>query len=231
MRLFVITFFSLFMLVSSSAQSDCSVFFPFKKGAKMEYATYDKKGKLESTTENTILLLRDTPNGGVEAEVTTVVRNKRGKEQYTGEYTVNCEDGVLKVDVTSMLNPGMLESFSGMEVSIDGDFLTLPNELKSGQELPDATTSIAAGTNGINIINMDIEVKDRKVEDITSVTTPAGTYDCYKISQRTEVDMMINRTFSSVEYYAEGVGVVRSETLNDDGEVESYMELTKFEKP
>jgi hypothetical protein len=220
-----------FLSVSIHAQTDCSVFFPFKKAVKMEYANYDKKGKLESTTENSIMEVRETAGDVTEAVVKTVVKDKRGREQYAGEYTVTCEGETLKVDVTTMLNPGMLKSFSGMEVSIDGDYLALPNQLEEGQELPDAVTKVSAGTNGISIINMEIEVKDRKVLGKTSVTTPAGTFDCFKLSHTTEVDMMITRSFSSVEYYAEGVGVVRSETINEDGEVVGYMELTRFVSP
>ncbi|MCG8330191.1 MAG: hypothetical protein MI974_21005 [Chitinophagales bacterium] len=220
-----------FVTLSGNAQSDCSVFFPFRKGAVMEYTSYDRKGKVENITENKVISVMKSSDGSVEAELATIVRNKKGKEEFSGAYEVSCQDGILQIDVTSMLNPGMLQSFQGMEISIDGDYVTLPNELEEGSVLTEATTKISAGTNGISIINMTINIKDRKVDGIERVTTPAGTFDCYKLLQTTEVNMMITKSFDSIEYYAEGVGIVRSETLDDDGEVIAYMELTAFEKP
>ena len=129
-----------------------------------------------------------------------------------------------------MLNPAMQQSFANMEVSIEGEDLTIPKKLTEGQELPDASTNIKAGTGGINIVNMTVNITDRRVLGKESVTTPAGTFDCYKVTQTTDVKMMLGKEFSSIEYYAEGIGVVRSETYDKKGNLDGYMELTSFEK-
>ena len=42
--------------------------------------------------------------------------------------------------------------------------------------------------------------------------------------------MIMNIEGSSKEWYAEGVGVVRSESYNKNGKLTGYSELTKFEK-
>lgn len=211
------------------AQSDCSLFYPFKEGVKLEYTYFDKKDKLESRAQSTIKVVKTLPNG-VEAVIANQVFDKKDKEQLAGEYLVRCEGGVIKMDASSMLHPAMQQSFSNMEVTIEGEDLAIPQKLETGQELPDARTTIKAGSGGINIVNMTVNVTGRKVIGQETVTTPAGTFDCYKLTQTTDVKMMLGKSFTSIEYYAEGVGVVRSETYDKKGDLEGYMVLTKFEK-
>ena len=218
-----------FQWIALHAQSDCSMFYPFKEGVKLEYTYYDKKGKLESKSQSVIKTVKALPNG-VEAVITNTIFDKKDKEQFAGEYLIRCEGGVVKMDASTMLNPAMQQSFANMEVSIEGEDLTIPKKLTEGQELPDASTNIKAGTGGINIVNMTVNITDRRVLGKESVTTPAGTFDCYKVTQTTDVKMMLGKEFSSIEYYAEGIGVVRSETYDKKGNLDGYMELTSFEK-
>ncbi|MCB0585472.1 MAG: hypothetical protein KDD06_09130 [Phaeodactylibacter sp.] len=230
MRNSLICFFMFFFQwIALHAQSDCSMFYPFKEGVKLEYTYYDKKGKLESKSQSVIKTVKALPNG-VEAVITNTIFDKKDKEQFAGEYLIRCEGGVVKMDASTMLNPAMQQSFANMEVSIEGEDLTIPKKLTEGQELPDASTNIKAGTGGINIVNMTVNITDRRVLGKESVTTPAGTFDCYKVTQTTDVKMMLGKEFSSIEYYAEGIGVVRSETYDKKGNLDGYMELTSFEK-
>ena len=222
-------FFFLFLGAALYAQSDCSMFYPFKEGVKLEYTYFDKKDRLESRAQSTIKMVKTLPNG-VEAAITNTLYDKKDKEQFSGEYLVRCEDGVIKMDASSMLNPAMRQSFSNMEVTIEGEDLTIPRKLEVGKQLPDASTNIKAGTGGINIVNMTVNITERKVIGQETISTPAGTFNCYKLTQTTDVKMMLGKSFTSVEYYAEGVGVVRSETYDHKGDLEGYMVLTKFEK-
>lgn len=226
---FIFFFIFLGTSIVLNAQSDCSMFYPFKEGVKLEYSYFDKKDNLESKTESTIKGVKTVPNG-VEAVITTTVFDKKGKEQFSGEYLVRCENGVIKMDASSVLSPAMQQSFSNMEVTIEGEDLVIPGELEVGQELPDASTNIKAGAKGINIVDMTVHITERKVVGQETITTPAGTFDCYKLTQTTDVKMLMGKSFSSVDYYAEGVGVVRSETYDRKGNLEGYMVLSKFEK-
>lgn len=195
----------------------------------MEYTTFNKKGKVESITENTVKVINE--NGTeVQAEVGTVLKDKKGKESYSGTYEVFCKDGKLMMDMNAMFNPAMQQSFSGYEVTIEGDALTFPNEIEVGQTLPDASSRITTAASGINIATMNIEITDRKVGEKVTLSTDAGTFECYKISQTSNIKMMISRSYSTIEYFAEGIGVVRSETYDQGGKLQSYMELTAFKK-
>ena len=93
----VVFFFLLFLGAAAlQAQSDCSLFYPFKAGVQLEYTYFDKKGKLESKTQSTIKRIKNLPSGnGVEAVVANIVFDKKDKEQFSGEYVVRCEGGVI----------------------------------------------------------------------------------------------------------------------------------------
>ena len=195
----------------------------------MEYTTFSKKGKVESITENRVQAIEDK-DGQKRAEVSTVLKDKKGKESYSGTFEVFCEDGKLLMDINSMFNPAMQQSFSGYEVTIEGDALSFPADIEVGQELPDASSKITTATGGINIASMTMDITDRKVEDKATISTDAGTYECFKIRQTSSIKMMISRSYSTVEYFAEGIGVVRSETYDQRGKLQGYMELTAFEK-
>ena len=213
------------LCVTYSYAQECSSFFPFEEGAYLEYTNFNKKGKVESITENTVTTITKA-DGATEAIVGTVLKDKKGKESYSGSYQVFCKDGKLLMDVNTIFNPAMQQSFSGYEVTIEGDALVFPNVLEVGEVLPDASSEITTAAGGLNIATMNIDITDRLVEGKSTITTAAGTFECYKISQLTSIRMMVSRAYGTVEYFAEGIGVVRSETYDQRGNLQSYMELT-----
>lgn len=219
----------LLALSTVQAQESCSTFYTFDEGVTFEYSSYNKKGKLQGMTRSEISNIEDIENGK-KAILTSTIMDKKGEEQMSGQYEVFCRNNVLQMDVSGILNPTMQEAFAGMEVTIEGNALEIPSSLEVGMALPDANTTISAGTGGLTLVNMTVTIKDRKVEGMEKITTPAGTYDCYKLSQTSEVKMMMSREYKSVDYFAEGVGMVRSEMYDKRGNLDSYMELTAYEK-
>ncbi len=225
-----IIFPTLFLFVAGvlTAQ-DCTTFFPFKQGATIEYTHYDKKDKVSASTMQKITLVEDKGDAGISATIEAQINDKKGEEAMTTAYDIRCQDNTLYMDITAMM-PELTQSFGQMEIEMTGDDLQLPSRLTVGQALPDATMQIKAGTGGMSIMNMTIEIVDRKVEGRETVETPAGTFDCYKINQTTKTKMLVSKTFTSTEWYAEGVGIVKSESYDKKGNVESYSLLTRFSK-
>lgn len=213
------------------AQNECNAFFPFREGAVLEYQHYDKKDKPEGVSYMEIESLESTSGGGVEARVKSRFTDKKGKEEYEGSYTVKCEGNTLYMDLSKMMPSQMLESMGDMEATMESEGLIIPANLEVGQTLPDAEMTINVGGGGLgNLMNMNFSITNRRVEAKETVTTPAGTFDCYKITYDTNMKMMMNKTFQSAEWYAEGVGVVKSATYDKKGNVDNYMLLNRFEK-
>ena len=83
----------------------------------------------------------------------------------------------------------------------------------------------------MNFMTMKFDIKNRKVEKKDSITTPAGTFECYKITYNMDMKTMFKRSIKVTQWLASGIGLVKTETYNQKGELEGYSELTKLEKP
>lgn len=226
-------YFLLFLLFSFSAIGQdnlCeSSYMPFKAGAKLEYTTYNAKGKETGTQQQSVSDLTEI-DGGFKAtiEFTTSDGKKKG-DQMTGSFDIECQGGTVRMDMSKMLDPAVLESYESMEAEIIGDDIQFPNDPQPGQMLPDGSMEIKASMGGIGM-STNVEMTDRKVEGFEDVATPAGTFKCVKISQTTNVKMMgMNRSSSSTSWLAKGIGTVKTENYNGRGKLESSMVLTKME--
>ncbi len=211
-----------------SAQ-DCQSLFPFEKGTLMGFTHYDGKGKEQSTSEQKIVIIDDNGSEGLTAQVEVSTSDAKGKEAMSSTFKMICKDNIVYMDMSAAM-PQLTEAFSSMEVTMSGESLQIPSRLSVGQVLPDARMEVQAASGGMNLIKMTIEITDRKVEGKETVTTPAGTFECYKIAQVANTKMLISKSFRSVTWYADQVGMVKSENYDKKGKVESSSVLTKFKK-
>ena len=227
----IILIFSFFFLSQSISAQDCKGFFHFESDTKIEMTQYDKKGKTTSLTQTTIEDITET-DGQVEAKITSTVLDKKGEELHTGTYTIACTENGYEIDVANMLNPAVLKGTYGMEVDITGDALFFPNDLNVGKELEDGSAEIVVSSSGIKIMTSTFNLTNRKVVLEESVTTAAGTFDCYKIEYDFNMKLgFVKKNYKVVQWIAEDIGVVKDETYNEKGKLESSSALTKFEKP
>jgi hypothetical protein len=210
-----------------SAQSDCSLYFPYTQGTELTYRSYDKKGNI-SQTEYQKVARFEGDDKEMNAVLDIVIKDKKGKEVIESSYEIKCKEGVLYFDVRSMFNEEMMAPLANMDFEVSGDELALPADLKVGQELKDGSVEIKSSSSGISILNMTVNVTNRKVTGREKVTTPAGTFDCFVISQDMNMKYIVNSSFSSVEYYAEDVGHVKSESYSKKGKLVGTRELVSM---
>lgn len=81
---------------------------------------------------------------------------------------------------------------------------------------------------------MNVLISDRKVEGKETINTPAGTYQCFKISYKMSIDtsmlgINIPINFRGIDFIAEKEGIVRSESYNKNGKLMAYTLLSKVE--
>ncbi|MFS4418701.1 hypothetical protein [Maribacter sp. 2307ULW6-5] len=230
---FKILFSGLFCLAATAtfAQNQCSRFYPMEEGTTFEYTMYDKKGKTEGITNYAVTDVANNADGTT-ATMDISFTDKKGEMVYETNYSFTCQGNMVTVDYESLMPAQMLEQYAEMDVEMDisGTDLELPNDLAVGQELEDANVSISIGMGGMNM-KSTVDTTNRKVEKQESVTTPAGTFNCFVIySDNESKAMMVKQNFPSRVWLAEGVGMVKQETYNKKGNLMSSMELTKFSK-
>ena len=233
----LLTILALFTFGAFASYAQCNnPFYTLEEGRHFEMANYNGKDKLQATVLYTITDVSET-GGGYEATLNTKTLDKKDKELAAGDMIVRCDDGLLKMDIQHMLN-GMkqLQTTEGMEVDIQGDHLIIPASLSVGDVLPESTTTVTmkmADTN-VGMSTMDFAIKNRTVAGQEEMTTPAGTFSCYKITYDMDMNVKVmgmGRTtnLTGTEWIAEGVGMVRNEQYDKNGKLNSYSVLTKLE--
>ena len=201
----------------------------FKEGVSFELTSYNAKGKVSSVVDHMIDHVTSTDNG-FKATVSTNVMDDKGKSAVQGQYSIECRDDGLYLDISSMLSPETMKAFGSMQVDVTGDALSIPNTMHPGQTLPDGEMTMKASMNGMSLMKLTVSVTDRKVTGTEQRTTPAGTFDCIIIEQQTTLSGFGKNSYASKSWYAKGVGMVRTENYGKKGDLSSYTELTKFSK-
>ena len=210
-------------------------FYPMEEDHYYEVKAYNKKDKLQSTGQYTITAIAETDDG-YEATVSGKSLDKKGEVIGEGDFAVICEDGQLKMDMQRLLTSlTQLQNTQGMNVEIAGNHIVIPASLNVGETLPESTTTITMGMEAIamTINTTTVTVRDRTVTAQEDITTPAGTFPCYKITylmNATMKTMGISRemVYTGAEWLSEGVGMVRNEQYDDKDKLTSYSVLTVF---
>ncbi|SFC64899.1 hypothetical protein SAMN04487891_11715 [Flagellimonas taeanensis] len=211
------------------AQSSCSQYYPLVEGTSLQYTNYDKKGKEDGQMEYKVTNVAESGDS-VSATMVLEFSDNKGNT-YTSDYGISCDGNVVRIDFKSLMNEQMMSQFGEMEMDITGTDVELPNNLSVGQELPDSNVNLKMKMAGAVNMNMNVETINRKVEKKESLTTPAGTFDCYVIYSETRTKMMMgNQTQPSRIWLAEGVGMVKQESYNKSGKLMGSTLLTQLSR-
>lgn len=221
---------ALFLVANTAvAQSGCSQYYPLVDGASFQYTSYDKKGKEEGQIDYKVTNVNGSGDN-ISATMVMEISDTKGNT-YSSDYDITCDGNVVRIDFKSLMNEQMLSQFGDMEMDVTGTDMELPNNLSVGQELPDSNMNLKMKMGGAMNMNMNVETLNRKVEKKESVTTPAGTFECYVVYSETRTKMMMtNQTMPSRVWLAEGVGMVKQESYNKSGKLMASSVLTRFSK-
>ena len=227
----IITIVALALIVNVGySQSDCNPYVPTSKGAKWEITNYSAKGKETGKVANELV---DVVKSGSEIKFTIKATSfdKKGEETFSNTFEAYCKDGKFEFDMAFKMNGEALQAYEDMDINVDATEFQIPSmDTAPGTLLKDGSLVVGVGSNSTNLFKMTVLITDRKVEAKEEIKTPAGVFDCLKLSQKVSTKMIIGIEASSIEWYSEGVGMVRSESYNKKGKLNGYSELTKYEK-
>jgi len=213
-----------------SAQ-ECTDYFKLSKGLKIEMVSYDKKDKPVATVKSEVVDYKPV-NGGFLLVLDSETYDTKGRLLAKGQASGKCSKGDYITDVRN-ISSDMIPKAADIKVNIDGDKMVYPAGMKVGDKLPDAAISISSTlASGMNLMSINATISNRKVESIETVETPAGKFDCLKITyfMNTKMKLLGNKSMNCTEYLAKGVGVVKQEQFDEKGKKQSSMMLTKLEK-
>lgn len=110
------------------------------------------------------------------------------------------------------------------KISAEGAVTRLPSSMKPGDRLPDASSRLQyAG------LSYTANVTDRRVLRCETVSTPAGSFDCIVVSEhKVEKAPGYNRVTTALTWYTDGLGMVRHDTYDKNGKLETSEVLEKI---
>lgn len=233
-------FFVLAALVFVSASSftllnDCGTFEQFQQGVTYTMTSYDAKGKVNAINNSKVTKV-ETGTESTKATIDFTATDAKGKESGKGQFELTCAGGGYKMDMKSLITPQQKDAYKDMQLTLEGDMLEYPANMTAGMALTGGTVTMDVTDNGQAMNHTTIVIKDRKCVAVESRTTPAGTWECYKITYTSEITTKVGmmtlpiKPRTCTEWFSFKVGVVRTESYRED-KLEGYSELTAFKKP
>ena len=229
MKKLALLFYLLLWLVSEASAQCTNPYYNFKQGMLLEMTSFDSKGKITSKTISEIKSVAKSGNG-LNADIDFRLIDDKGNDISSGSYQIKCNNGVLQIDVSRMIPQESLQVFKDMEATIEMTELQLPSDLQVGSSLPDASFMMKTQSDQMPM-TFTFDIVNRKVESKESITTSAGTFECFKITYDVNSKIVFaNTKMKGVDYVAKGVGTVKTETYKSNGKIAGYTQLTKFEE-
>lgn len=193
---------------------NCSGYYFLQNNKTVEMEIYNKKGEISGRQIYKVTNVSNSGNATT-ADINTQMLDKKGKEISKGASKMKCDNGVMMVDM-KMSMPTQPGQTINADANASDIYIEYPNSMGVGDNLKDASMHMEMNSTGMKQ-TIDMEVTNRKVEAKEKITTAAGTWDCFKISSHMLMKMKIMgigkpMEFDSVEWYAPGFGVVKTES-------------------
>ncbi len=204
-------------------------FFPTKEGTILTYKSFDKKDKLTGTVRYTINKVNINGNN---IDITYLCESIDPKEKpvFKEEITIHQKGDKLYFDMSNFINKSAFQQNGEIPANIEitGNNMEVPANPQPGDILPDANVEMAMKVGFINM-KMSAQVTNRKVEAIEDITVKAGTFKGYKFSGEVNSTVMgIKVNSKNTDWYAKGVGIVKTESYDKKGSLQSHMELIEI---
>lgn len=233
-KVFIVILPLAFLLMSMLPEEVCDSAL-FKKGTTITMTNYDSKGNAVSTGTSTIQsVIQSGTSTSADMHVVTV--DNKGKEQGQADIKMRCENGKYYMDMKNFVASSAGKMGKDITLDFEGTDMEYPSVFDLNSSLPDAMVKMTAKSNGTTVATTIAKMYNRKVIAKESHTTPAGTFECWKISYDIDVDIAFSmgkipvKPYQNIEWYSSQVGIVRTESYKEE-KMESYSELTKIVKP
>ena len=206
-------------------------FFPTKEGTVLIYKNFDKKDKLTTTLQYTV---KHVAISGSNMDITYLCESFDPKEKpiFKENITIHKKGDKLYLDMSNFINKAAFQQNGQIpaEIQVTGNDMEMPSNPSPGDVLPDANVAMALKIGFINM-KMAADVTNRKVESIEDITVKGGTFNCYKFSSEVNSSAMgIKMHSKNFDWYAKGIGTVKNENYDKNGNMQSHCELVEVKQ-
>lgn len=210
-----LAFSTLLFLTYYALAQKCSDYYYLQNNKTIEITLSNKKGK---ETGKMIYTISNVTKSGTTTTgtINSEFLDKNGKTASKATSNVKCTGGTLMMDMKMFIPSGQQEQMGTATGTATEAYIEYPANMKEGDMLNDGNISMDFKTQSGIGGHIEVNITHRKVEGKESVTTPAGTWACYKISYHSKLlfKMGIGIPISAdvTEWYAPGFGTVKTES-------------------
>lgn len=196
----------------------CSEMVIFQKGRKIQNVTRDSTGRVTVQSENTILNVEE--KDGIMVSTMQIIAP--GEVPSVTQY--GCNGSLFYIDMVSLM--GNMEGMT--KIKSNRAQMEFPLNMNVGDTLKSTSLhmTFSAGEADMVLLN---ELDGRRVESRETVSTAAGSWECYKISAVMHIKstmqsakiannkpMQMQKELKMVSYFTPNVGLVKMEIFKGD---------------
>jgi len=205
-----ILFAAMLIVTSFAFGQNCKSFYYLQNNKTIEMTFFNKKNEPDGKQVFTVSDVK-TAAGTTTGHISSELFDKKGKSIAKGESMIKCNGGVFMVDLKMNL-PQQSQSATG---KLENAYIEYPASMIVGDVLKDGTMDLETDKDGMKQ-STKIEITNRKVEGKESITTTAGTWECFKITYKSKITTKVMSIgipikMDVIEWYAPGFGVVKTE--------------------
>jgi len=204
---------------------ECSKYFFLQNNKTIELTITNKKGNVAGKN---IYIVSNVKNSGNtrSATVNSEFIDAKGNSINKATNNIKCVNGVMMMDMKTFIPSGQQEQMQTGAATATDVYLEYPANMKEGDDLKDGEFDMEFENAGGMKSHISINITNRKVEGKESVTTSAGTWDCFKISTKNKITTRIAGIgipikSSVTEWFAPGFGVIKTESSGGKTEITS----------
>ena len=221
----LITVFASLLLTGNLFSQNCSNYYFLQNNKTIEMTISNKNGN--ESGKMTYVVLNSKKNGSsITATINSEFVDAKGKSISKATNNVKCENGVMQMDMKTFIPPAQLEQMKPSEAKATDVYLEYPANMNVGDQLKDGQLNMDYESASGLKSSIEISITERKVEGKETVTTPAGTWECYKISAKNKI---VSKTagvefpikMDVNEWFAPGFGIVKTESKTGKTEITS----------
>jgi hypothetical protein len=195
---------------------DCKNYYFLQNNKTIELSIYNKKGKEDGKVVYKITDVKK--NGGtVSSTINSSFYNNKKTEPFSNAVTrAKCTGGMMMMDMKMFIPSQQMEQVKNIDATANDVFLEYPSGMKEGDNLKDGHFAMDMSSEGGIKSSIEIDMTERKVVGKESITSPAGTWECLKITykSRIKIKMIVGIPIKMdiTEWFAPGFGVVKTQT-------------------
>jgi hypothetical protein len=215
----------LVFLSASAMAQDCSTYFYLQDQKTIELTVLNKKGNV--TGKNIYTVTGVTANGSARtASIQSEFFDAKGKSVSKSVNTIKCENGIMMMDMKVFIPTAQQEQMKTTTAGAAEVYLEYPAGMKVGDDLKDGQFQLEfENINGLKS-SIEISITGRKVLGQETITTAAGTWNCFKISANNKITTRIAGIGLPIranitEWFAPGFGIVKTESAGGSTEITS----------